>query len=272
MPNVTGSVKDRVAKAMIEGGIKAGYINADTVIIEATSGNTGIGLAAVCKAKGLRCIIVMPENMSVERRNLMSLYGAEIVLTPKNSGTSGAVEEAARLQKIYKNSYIPSQFDNPLNPLAHFKTTAKEIMRDLDGNVDCFVAGVGTGGTVSGIGRYFKQNIANIRIVAVEPSASPMLTKGFSAPHKIQGIGANFVPKNFDRLVVDEIITVSDGDAVSSVKTLGNVQGLAVGLSSGAALCAAVSVAKRPEFKGRKIVVLFPDGIDRYFSSGVFDN
>ena len=268
--NPLGSVKDRVAAAMIDEGIRQGKINKDTVIIEPTSGNTGIGLASVAAARGYRIIIVMPETMSVERRQLMKAYGAELVLTEGAKGMKGAIAKADELAKEIPNSFVPGQFVNPSNPKAHIETTGPEIYEDTDGKVDYFVAGVGTGGTVTGVGQYLKRKVPSVKVVAVEPASSPVLSQGVAGAHKIQGIGAGFVPDVLDTKVYDEIIPVSNEDAFADGRLVGRKEGVLVGISSGAALHAAVELAKRPENEGKTIVVLFPDTGDRYLSTPLF--
>ncbi len=268
--NPAGSVKDRIAKAMLDDAEKSGKLKKGAVIIEPTSGNTGIGLASVAAARGYRIIIVMPETMSVERRQLMKAYGAELVLTDGTKGMKGAIAKADELAKEIPNSFIPGQFVNPANPKAHIETTGPEIWEDTDGEVDIFVAGVGTGGTVTGVGQYLKSKNKNIKVVAVEPASSPVLSKGTAGAHKIQGIGAGFVPDVLDTKVYDEIIAVENEDAFATGKKIGQKEGVLVGISSGAAAWAAIELAKRPENKGKKIVVLLPDTGDRYLSTPLF--
>lgn len=268
--NPAGSVKDRVGKAMIEAAESSGELKPGSVIIEPTSGNTGIALAAIATAKGYRTIIVMPETMSMERRQLLKAYGAELVLSDGAKGMSGAIEKAAELAAEIPNSFIPGQFVNPENVKAHFDTTGPEIFAGTDGAVDIFVAGVGTGGTVTGTGKYLKSKKPELKIVAVEPAASPVLSGGHAAPHRIQGIGAGFVPDILDRAVIDEIIPVESDDAFAAARLMGRSEGVLVGISSGAALWAAIELAGRPENKGRTIVALLPDLGDRYLSTALF--
>lgn len=267
--NPAGSVKDRVAKAMLDNAVKKGLIKENTVIIEPTSGNTGIGLAAVAAARGIKVIIVMPDSMSVERRKLMTAYGADLVLTEGKMGMSGAIKKAEELSKEIPDSIIAGQFSNPANPQAHFETTGPEIYEDTEGEVDIFVAGIGTGGTITGTGKYLKSK-KDIKIVGIEPLSSPFLTKGESGAHEIQGIGAGFKPEILDTSVIDEILTVSNDDAIETGRLMGTKEGLLVGISSGAALYGAISLAKREENKGKNIVVLLPDTGDRYLSTRMF--
>ncbi len=269
--NPAGSVKDRVALAMIEDAEARGVLKPDSVIIEPTSGNTGIGLAAVAAAKGYRTVIVMPETMSVERRQIMKAYGAELVLTEGAKGMPGAIAKAEELAAQTPHSFIPGQFVNPANPAVHRATTGPEIWEDTDGTVDIFVAGVGTGGTITGVGEYLKSQKPSVKVVAVEPAASPVLSKGTSGPHKIQGIGAGFVPEILNTSVYDEIIPVENDDAFKTGKLLGRSEGVLVGISSGAALWAAIELAKRPENAGKTIVTLLPDTGDRYLSTPMFE-
>ncbi len=268
--NPAGSVKDRVAKAMLDDAAAKGLLTKDSVIIEPTSGNTGIGLAAVAASRGYRVILTMPETMSVERRNLLKAYGAEIVLTEGSKGMKGAIEKANEIAASTPGSFIPSQFTNPANPAAHFATTGPEIWTDTDGKVDIFVAGVGTGGTITGVGEYLKSQNPDVKVVAVEPASSPVLSKGVSGPHKIQGIGAGFVPDTLNTSVYDEIIPVENENAFRTGKALARKEGLLVGISAGAAVYAATELAKRPENKGKIIVVLLPDTGDRYLSTPMF--
>ena len=268
--NPGGSVKDRIAKAMIEKAEQEGLINKDTVLVEPTSGNTGIGLSMVAASKGLRIILTMPETMSIERRNLLKAYGAELVLTEGSKGMKGAIAKAEELAKEIPNSFIPSQFTNMANPNIHYLTTGPEIYEDLDGQLDYFVAGVGTGGTISGTGKFLKEQNSNIKVVAVEPETSPVLSKGTPGPHKIQGIGAGFVPETLDTSIYDEIITIGNEEAMEQGRESARVEGLLVGISSGAAMKAAIKLAQREENAGKTIVVLLPDTGERYLSTAMF--
>lgn len=268
--NPTGSAKDRIAKEMIEDAEHSGKLQPGAVIIEPTSGNTGIGLASIAAIKGYRAVFVMPETMSLERINILKAYGAEIVLTEGSKGMAGSIEMAQQLSQEIQGSFIPAQFDNPANAAAHYKTTGPEIWQDTGGMVDILVAGVGTGGTITGAGQYLKEQKPDIQVVAVEPAASPLLSEGISGVHRIQGIGANFVPKVLDTGIYNEVVTVSDEDAVAWAKEAGKTEGVLTGISSGAVLKAAVTLAQRPENKGRNIVAVFTDGGDRYYSTELF--
>lgn len=268
--NPAGSVKDRVALAMLDDAEAQGFLKPDSVIIEATSGNTGIGLAMVASLRGYRCIIVMPDTMSEERRKLMTAYGAELVLTDGKKGMAGSIEKAEELAREIPHSFIPDQFCNMANPKAHYKTTGPEVYEALDGDVDFFVAGIGTGGTISGVGEYLKEQNKNIKVIGIEPEKSPLLTKGIAGPHGLQGIGANFVPKTLKKDVLDDILTVSDDEALENGRLIAKSEGVLVGISSGAALAAAIKLAKNPENEGKNIVVLLPDTGLRYLSTNLF--
>lgn len=268
--NPAGSVKDRVALAMLDDAEAQGFLKPDSVIIEATSGNTGIGLAMVASLRGYRCIIVMPDTMSEERRKLMTAYGAELVLTDGKKGMAGSIEKAEELAREIPHSFIPDQFCNMANPKAHYKTTGPEVYEALDGDVDFFVAGIGTGGTISGVGEFLKEQNKNIKVIGIEPEKSPLLTKGIAGPHGLQGIGANFVPKTLKKDVLDDILTVSDDEALENGRLIAKSEGVLVGISSGAALAAAIKLAKNPENEGKNIVVLLPDTGLRYLSTNLF--
>lgn len=269
--NPAGSVKDRVALKMILDAEHSGRLKPGATIIEPTSGNTGIGLASVAAARGYRAVIVMPDTMSEERRTLMRAYGATLVLSDGKKGMAGAIEEAERIARETPNSIIAGQFTNPANPQAHYESTGPEIYEDAAGRVDCFIAGIGTGGTVSGVGRYLKERLPSVKIVGVEPASSPLLTKGQAGAHGLQGIGANFVPETLDRSVIDEILTVTEEEAFEAARALGRTEGILVGISSGAALSAAYTLARRPDMEGKRIVVLLPDTGDRYLSTSLFE-
>lgn len=268
--NPAGSVKDRIAKAILDEAEEKGLLTQGSVIVEPTSGNTGIGLASVAAARGYRIILTMPETMSIERRNLLKAYGAELVLTEGSKGMKGAIEQAEKLAKEIPNAFIPGQFINPANPAIHEKTTGPEIWQDTDGLVDILIAGVGTGGTISGTGAYLKKQKPSIQVIAVEPADSPVLSKGFAGPHKIQGIGAGFVPETLNTHIYDEVITITDQEAFATGRLIAAKEGVLVGISSGAALAAAISVAKRPENKGKNIVIILPDNGERYLSTQLF--
>ena len=268
--NPGGSAKDRIAKAMIVDAEEKGLINKDTLIVEPTSGNTGIGLAMVCASRGYKLVLTMPETMSIERRKILAAYGANLVLTEGKLGMKGAIAKAEEILKENKNSFMPSQFNNMANPNAHYMTTGKEIYKDLNGNVDVFIAGVGTGGTVSGVGRYLKENKKSVKVIAVEPSGSPMISKGEAGPHKIQGIGAGFIPNTLDRSVIDEVITVTNEEAMENARMIARKEGILVGISSGAALTALLKVASRKESEGKNLVVMLVDTGERYLSSELF--
>ena len=268
--NPAGSIKDRIAMQMIKDAEEAGLVNENTTFIEPTSGNTGIGIASIATAKGYKAIIVMPESMSIERRKTIAAYGATLVLTEASKGMKGAIEKANQLKEEIPNSLILGQFDNPSNPKVHYLTTGPEIYKDLNGKVDIFVAGIGTGGTVTGVGRYLKEQNKNIKVVGVEPESSPVITKGVAGPHMIQGIGAGFIPKTLDTSILDEVITISNDDAFIHGRLVGQLEGVLVGISSGAALKAGLELAQRKENEGKNIVVIFPDTGDRYLSTKLF--
>lgn len=269
--NPAGSAKDRVALNMLEEAEKSGKLKPGGTIIEPTSGNTGIGLAAFCAAKGYKAIFTMPETMSVERRQLLSAYGAEIVLTPAAEGMKGSIEKAIELNEKIENSFIPSQFDNPANPASHYNTTGPEIFRDLDGKVDVFIAGIGTGGTVSGTGAYLKKMNPGIEIIGYEPEDSPLITQGKAGAHKLQGIGANFIPENYDKNVVDRVVTVTTEEAYETCKMIARQEGILVGITSGGAISVAIRLAQLPQYEGKNIVALLPDSGERYMSVGMFE-
>ncbi|HHU55239.1 MAG TPA: cysteine synthase A [Acholeplasmataceae bacterium] len=268
--NPAGSVKDRIAYSMIKDAEERNIINKDTVIIEPTSGNTGIGLAAICAAKGYKAIFVMPDTMSIERRKLLKAYGAELVLTPGSEGMKGAIRKANELAESIGNAFIPSQFENPANPKIHYETTGPEIYRDLEGKVDIFISGIGTGGTISGAGKYLKSKNPNLKVIGIEPTDSPVITQGVAGSHKIQGIGAGFIPKTLDTNIYDEIITVANEDAFKASRMVAKLEGLLVGISSGAAIHTGIMIAEREENKGKNIVIILPDTGERYLSTQLF--
>ena len=269
--NPAGSAKDRVALNMIEKAEEKGLLKKGATIIEPTSGNTGIGLAAVCAAKGYKTIFTMPETMSLERRKLLAAYGARIVLTSKDEGMAGSIEKAKQLNAEIENSFIPSQFDNPDNPMSHYKSTGPEIWKDTDGNIDIFIAGIGTGGTISGTGKYLKEKNPTVEVIGFEPSDSPLITKGYAGSHGLQGIGANFIPEVYDKAVVDKVMTVTTQDAFSTANLIAKREGLLVGITSGAAAYLAIELAKKDEYSGKTIVALLPDSGERYMSAGLFE-
>lgn len=269
--NPTGSAKDRAALYMLDEAERSGLLTPGTVVIEETSGNTGIGLASLCAQKGYEMIAVMPDTMSIERRKLLAAYGAKIELTPGKEGMDGACRRVEELKDEYEKVFVPSQFDNKANPLSHYETTAPEILRDTDGKIDCFVAAFGTGGTVSGCAKYLKEQLPKIKTFAVEPESSPLVTKGYSAPHKLQGIGANFIPVNLDPSVIDEYLTAGDDESIEAARAFAKCEGVLCGISSGAALAAAVKLARREEYKNAAIVVILCDGGERYLSSGLYE-